>query len=197
MKSHPIRRFTITKVLAGLAAALLFNTYLAAQAQPNPDKPDRPRPPQGDRQRGERLPEPRSQPGPGVALMERVLTEDQRESMRAIMASQREIMRELQDKMRSARQELLKASLSDKFDEDLVRTKALAVAKLEADLTVLRAKAMSQVQPPLSEEQIAQIMNPPPQERMQSRDREPRPGDRPPRGPRDGDPARPARPDSQ
>jgi Spy/CpxP family protein refolding chaperone len=97
--------------------------------------------------------------------MERVLTEDQRESMRSIMVSQREAMREIQEKMRVARKELLKASLADTFDEEAVRAKALAVARLEADLTVLRAKALSQVQPPLSDEQIEQVVNA--QERMQ------------------------------
>jgi len=126
--------------------------------------------------------------------MERVLTEDQRESMRAIMVSQREAMREIQEKMRMARKELLKASLANTFDEETVRVKAMAVAKLEADLTVLRAKALSQVQPPLSDEQVEQIMNAP-QERMQPG--EPRGNERQPR-PREGDglgrPPRPAQP---
>lgn len=195
----PHRRIT-ARILGGLAIALLLNSNPVAQAQPNPDKPDRPRPPLGERPRGEG-PGPRFQPAPGAALMERVLTEDQRESLRTIMVSQREEQRGLQEKMRAARKELLQASLADKFDEDLVRTKALAVAKLEAELTVLLAKAMSQVQPPLSDEQIEKILNPPPQDRMQSRDGEPRPaerrGDRPLRGPREGDPARPPRPEPQ
>ena len=199
MKTQLPHQLVTARILGGLAAALLLNSLPIAQAQPNPDKPDRPRPPLGERQPGEG-PGPRFQPGPGAALMERVLTEEQRESMRTIMASQREEMRGIQEKMRAARKELLQASMADKFDEDLVRTKALAVAKLEAELTVLRAKAMSQVQPPLSDEQIEKIMNPP-QDRMQSRDGEPRPGerrgDRPPRGPREGDPGRPPRPEPQ
>ena len=71
-------------------------------------------------------------------------------------------------------------------------------SKLEADLTVLRAKAFSQVQPPLSDEQVEQIMNAP-QERMQPG--EPRlnerRGERPP-PPREGnDPQRPPRPTPQ
>jgi Spy/CpxP family protein refolding chaperone len=191
MKTQPTRRFAIC------LCALVLNSGLLAQAQPSPDNPDRPRPPRA--QRGQpNGPEARFQPGPGLALMERVLTEDQRESMRTIMASQREAMREMQDKMREARKELLKASLADKFDEEVVRAKALAVAKLEAEITVLRAKALSQVQPPLSDEQVEQIMNTP-QERMQPG--EPRlnerRGERPQR-PRDGgDPGRPPKPDSQ
>lgn len=164
--------------LGCLLVALLFSNGLPVQAQPNPDKPARPRPPAGERQRDDR-PDPRMQPGPGLAQMERVLTEDQRESMRSIMASQRETMRDTNEKMRVARKDLLKAALAESFDEDVVRSKALAVAKLEAELTVLRAKALSQVQPPLSEDQIEQIMNPPPNRMPDGGD--PRRGDRPPR----------------
>jgi Spy/CpxP family protein refolding chaperone len=181
----------------GLSSALVLAGLLVAQAQPNPDNPDRPRSTRA--QRGQpNPPEGRFQPGPGLALMERVLTEDQRESMRSIMASQRDAMQETQEKMRVARKELLKATLADHFDEAVVRAKAMAVAKLEADLTVLRAKALSQVQPPLSDAQIEQILNAS-QERLQPG--EPRPnerrGERQPR-PRDGnDPQRPPRPTPQ
>jgi Spy/CpxP family protein refolding chaperone len=190
MKTQPPIRLNAGHALGCLATALLLSSWPLAQAQPNPDNPNRPRPPAGERQRGNR-PEPGFQPGPGAAIAERVLNEEQRQSMRDIMASQRETMRDLQEKIRIARRELLKASLAEKFDEDMVRSKALAVAKLEAELTVLRAKAISQVQPPLSEEQIEQIMNPPPQDRMRPGADEPRPDDR------RGDRPRPSRPDSQ
>lgn len=190
MKTQHTGRFAIC------LSALLVNGWLLAPAQPNPDNPDRPRPPRSQRAQPN-APDARFQPGPGLALMERVLTEDQRESMRSIMASQRQAMGDIQEKMRDARKELLKASLADKFDEEVVRTKALVVAKLEAEITVLRAKALSQVQPSLSEEQVEQIKNA--QERMQPG--EPRfnerRGERPQR-PREGDnPGRPPRPDPQ
>jgi Spy/CpxP family protein refolding chaperone len=189
------------RVLCCFATALLLNSASVAKAQPNPDNQDRPRPPIGDRRRGDR-PEVPVQPRAGVPPMERVLTEEQRESMRDIMASQREAMRGLQEKVRVARKELLKAALAESFDEEAVRAKALAVARLEADLTVLRVKAFSQVQPPLSDRQIEQIMNPPPMDRMQAGNDGPRPGNRrdnrPPRDPRDGyDLPRPPRPDPQ
>ena len=191
MKTQLLIRSLTSKTLCSLATALLLNVWPAAQAQPNPDHP---RPPQGERQRDNR-PDPRLQPGPGALLMERVLTEDQRESMRAIMTSQREQMRGLQEKIRAARKELLKTSLADTFDEDTVRAKALAVAKLEAEVTVLRARAISQVQPSLSDEQIEQIMNPSLQDGPQPGDRR---GNRPPRGPGDGNgPPRPPKPDPQ
>jgi len=201
MKTLPPIHVVTRRVLCCFATSLLLNSASISTAQPNPDNQDRPLPPIGDRRRGDR-PDARMQPGPGVALTERVLTEEQRESMRDIMASQREAMRGIQEKIRVARKELLKASLAESFDEEMVRAKALVVAKLEADLTVLRAKAISKVQPPLSDRQIEQIMNPPPQDRMQPRNGEPRPGDgrgnRPPPGPRDGnDLPRPPRPDPQ
>jgi Spy/CpxP family protein refolding chaperone len=201
MKTLLPTRLITRQALYTFATMLLLHIALMAQAQPNPDQPDRPRPLGRDRQQGER-PGPGIQPGPGVALMERVLTEEQRESMRDIMKSQRERMQGIQEKIRAARKELMKASLAESFDEEAVRAKALVVAKLEADLTVLRAKAISQVQPPLSEEQIERIINPPPQDRLQPGNGEPRPGDRrgnrPPRGPRDGsDQPRPPKPDPQ
>ena len=183
-------------VAVGLATALMLNGFAVAHAQPNPDNPDRTKPPRPQRQPNP--PEGRFQPGPGLALMERVLTEDQRESMRSIIASQREAMREIHEKMRVARKELLKVSLVDSFDEEAVRAKAMAVAKLEADLTVLRAKALSQVQPPLSDDQVEQIMNAP-QERMQPgepRSNERR-GDRQPRFREGNDPQRSPRPTPQ
>ena len=201
MKTQRLPRFNAGFILPALATALLLNTLLVAQAQPNPDKPDRPRPPVGERQRGEG-PGSRFQPGPGGPNMERVLTEEQRQSMRDIMSAQREEMRGIQEKMRTARQELLKAALAETLDEDVVRAKALVVAKLEAEMTVLRVKAIAQVLPPLSEEQVEQILNPPMPNQMQRRDGEPGPGEgrgnRPPRGPRDGDgQSRPPKSDPQ
>lgn len=125
-----------------------------------------------------------------MPMLERVLTEEQRESLHAAMESQRDSMRKLEGKIRDARQALLQASLAEKFDEDTVRAKALKVGKLESKLAVLRAKAMSNVRPPLSHEQIARISNPPPPPReMDGSPDGPRPGhrknQRPPPGPRD------------
>lgn len=182
---HPAR-LTTSQPPCLFLSLLLLSATLLVQAQPNPDNPVRPRPPIEDRQRGTR-PEPRMQPVAGLPLMERVLTEEQRQSIREIMASQRETVRALQEKIRAARQDLLKASLAEPFDEATVRAKAQVVANLETDLTVVRAKALSQVQPPLSDRQIERMMNPPPADRMAPANGGPRPGDRPgERPPRDG-----------
>jgi Spy/CpxP family protein refolding chaperone len=124
-----------------------------------------------------------------MPMLERVLTGEQRESLHAAMESQRDSMRKLEGKIRDARQALMKASLAENFDEDTVRTKALKVGKLEAKLAVLRAKAMSKMQPPLSHEQIERISNPPPPREMDGAPDGPRSGprqnQRPPLGPRD------------
>jgi Spy/CpxP family protein refolding chaperone len=86
-----------------------------------------------------------------------VLTDEQRTSYQAALGRERGLMMELQTKLRVARQELVNASVGQKFDENVMRQKALAVSRLEAEMTVLRAKALSEVQPPLTPEQIEKM----------------------------------------
>ena len=134
-----------------------------------------------------------------MPLLNQVLTEEQRTSLREAAAAQGEQSREQELKLRAARKEMLNLSLTETFDEAAVRAKALEVGKLEAELTVLRAKALSQMRPPLSPEQIEQLKNPPPPNQG------PRPGEfrpdqrrnpRPPPGPReDNNLPPPPRPD--
>jgi len=151
MKTIPLIRL----ILAGLWLAAASP---ALQAQPT-DLP--PRPPAGG------LPPERPpvdgrfmQPGPQNLVL-RVLTDEQRASFRQAMEGQRDKLRELEPQLFEARKELTLASVAEKFDENLVRAKALAVAKLDAEISVLRAKALSQIKPPLSAEQIEQLKNPP------------------------------------
>ncbi|TAL01262.1 MAG: periplasmic heavy metal sensor [Verrucomicrobia bacterium] len=159
-----------------LIAAAVFSAATMVWAQPDSNaRPERRAQPQDGAPGGAR-PQGRFQerlqaiaPGTGAFAVMRVLTEEQRESMRTAMQAQREKMQPIEEQMRAARKELAVAGLTGKFDEDAVREKALKVAKLEAELTVLRAKALSQIQPPLSAEQIEQIKNPPPMEMGQGR----------------------------
>lgn len=102
-------------------------------------------------------------------LIERVLTTEQRESLRTAMNAQRESLRAIDGKLREARRELMKASMIDEFNEDAVREKALAVGKLEAEVTVLRARAFAEMIPPLSAEQIQQLQTPSRWERGEGR----------------------------
>lgn len=66
-------------------------------------------------------------------------------------------MRVVEEKVREARRALYQSGLLDKFDEEAVRKKAKAVAELDAELTVLRLKILSQVKPPLSAEQLQKL----------------------------------------
>jgi Spy/CpxP family protein refolding chaperone len=122
--------------------------------------------------------------GQFLPMLQRVLTEEQRASLRSAMEAQREKARDLEEKLRDARRELLKASVLDPFDEDSVRSKALEVGKLDAEMTVLRAKAFAKMKPALSPEQIEQFKNPPPLEGG-GQNQIPRRSGRVPAGPRD------------
>jgi Spy/CpxP family protein refolding chaperone len=90
-----------------------------------------------------------------------MLTEEQRMSMRDVMQDQREKTRDLEEKLRKARQATMETALTGKFNESAVRKKALEQAKIEAELSVLRAKALASVKPPLTPEQIERLKNPP------------------------------------
>jgi Spy/CpxP family protein refolding chaperone len=94
---------------------------------------------------------------PGFERVLSVLTEEQRTSMREAMAADREKIRELEGKIRDSRKELFELGLREKFDEAAVREKAAAVANLDAEMTVLRVKAISKIRPPLTAEQIDKI----------------------------------------
>ena len=133
----------------------------------------------------------------GIERVFMVLTPEQRESMRKAAEENRDTVRDLEEKLRDARKAALEAAVGKDFNEATLRQKLEAAAKIDTDLTVLRAKSLAKVEPPLSEEQIEQINNPPPmgevlRERLQQGGapgerpfRNPnRPGQRPP-GPRD------------
>lgn len=161
MKTSVIRLLQSSRWILTLAATLLLATPALLPAQPQPDRPDGP--PGAERRRLRQ--QPGLQPGgpqQGVPLMEQVLTEDQRESMRKAMETHRETLRGHQEKMRDARKALMNAALAEDFKEDVVHAKALEVAKLEADLTVMRLKALAEVQPALTKEQLEQLTNPQP-----------------------------------
>ena len=126
------------------------------------------------------------QPGPFIPRFDRVLTEEQRASLREVMASEREKVRDLEEKLRVARKETMQLSVAPKFDEDALRQKALEVGRLEAEMTVSRARTLSRVNPPLSPEQIERLRNAPLLEGGSPRPEFPRAiQPRPLRGPRD------------
>jgi Spy/CpxP family protein refolding chaperone len=89
----------------------------------------------------------------------RVLTDEQRQSFRQIVTAQFGQMRPLEQQLRSSRQALLNQITGGQFDENLVRQYAEQSAKAEAELTVMFAKDLSQMQPPLSAQQVKQLGN--------------------------------------
>jgi Spy/CpxP family protein refolding chaperone len=95
--------------------------------------------------------------GGGFERVFGVLTEEQRSSFRQAMEGEREKMRELEQKSAEARRELMESALVDKFEEAKVRQKLNALMKMDADLTMIRIKAFSKVEPKLSADQLEKI----------------------------------------
>ncbi|MGC3960468.1 MAG: periplasmic heavy metal sensor [Verrucomicrobiota bacterium] len=196
MKTTPLNQILSPTTLLTIATAVVLQASTRAQAQPEPDRPN---PPASEARRAQ----PggpagfRGGQGQGFQVMEQVLTEDQRESLRPAMEAQREKMRGLQEKIRDARKAMMTAALADEFKDDVVKAKAMEVAKLEAEVTVMRLKALSEVQPALSKEQMDKLLNPPQPRGLGPNDGGNRPanqrGNRPPRN-RDGEPNQPNRP---
>lgn len=91
--------------------------------------------------------------------LNRVLTDEQRQSLRAILQPQRDKMPALEEKVRESRRVMLDAAVSGRFDENLVRQSAEAAAGAEAELTMIYARALSLMRPPLSAQQLQQLKN--------------------------------------
>jgi len=96
--------------------------------------------------------------GPDRAMLG-VLTDDQRNSYRQALEAQRAKLRELETKMVEARKDLTAVSASAAFDENAVRTKAAYIGNIEVEMAVVRARALSQIQPPLTADQIERMKN--------------------------------------
>jgi Spy/CpxP family protein refolding chaperone len=89
----------------------------------------------------------------------RLLTDDQRQSLRDLMVAQRDQLQPLERQIRTSRQALLNQITSGQFDENQARQYAEQSAKAESELTFIFAKALSQMQPPLTAQQIRQLKN--------------------------------------
>src|ERR1700679_237385 len=77
--------------------------------------------------------------------LNRVLTDDQRKVFRMTIESQSEKIQPLEEKIRSSRRVVLDEIAGGKFDEAAVRKNAEESAKAEAELTVIFAKALSEM----------------------------------------------------
>lgn len=92
-------------------------------------------------------------------MLGRLLTDEQRLSLLRNMDSQRDQIQPLQEKIRSSRAALLSEIVGGKFDEKVARQYAAQSAGAEAQLTVIFARALAQMQPALSAQQLAQLRN--------------------------------------
>lgn len=118
-----------TTLAALLAAGFLCSIALTAYAQPAPDR------------------------GRGG-----MLDEQQRELFRQAMEKEGDQLRALATKMEAAQKALMQATLAETYDEKVVQEKADAVAKIQVQMTLLRAKALSTVAPTLKAEQKEQLL---------------------------------------
>ena len=85
------------------------------------------------------------------------LDETQRAAWQEATQKQSDELAKLEEKLRAAQKELMHAALAEKQDEKAVREKAETVAKIQVDISVLRAKALAVVGPTLKAEQRDQL----------------------------------------
>ena len=91
---------------------------------------------------------PRRAGGSGGAMQG--MSDEQRQALQQVS----EETKELNSKLSEARKELGGAIYAEKLDEKMIRDKAAAVAKIDADLYVARAKAFAKVRSKFTPEQI-------------------------------------------
>ena len=140
---------TSTLLLTGFLSVL---TTHAADAPPAASQPDRPaRGPGG----GPGNTQDRRGPAGGGGGLG--LDDKQRELYREASQKSADELRKLDEKLRAAQKELVQAAIAEKYDEKAVREKAEALAKIQVEITTLRAKAFSAVAPTLKAEQREQL----------------------------------------
>ena len=107
-----------------------------------------------------------AQPSPAGGMGERffpalgrILTDDQRRSLGQIVGAERAQLQPLERELRTSRQALLNEIAGGSFDENAVRKYADQSARAESELTVMFARALWQMQPPLTPAQIQQLKN--------------------------------------
>lgn len=186
-------------VPAGLAAIFIAAaTAFVTAAEPGPDVPRRsanpPGAPSADGPRGPR-PFPSQFQGQGPMMgggggvpVEAVLNQEQRMKFAEEMQGQREKMRELNEKSMRLRRELDEALFGEKLDESLIRKKTAELSELDAERSLIRARAFAKVRPTLSEEQLERLKNMRPEMGRMNRPgegafRQPQPQQRLPRPP--------------
>jgi protein CpxP len=164
---------TMKSAVTTLAALLLVFASNAFAQDPDFDRPER---------RGRNL-HPRAERGDMLkkALGRLDLTDEQKESIKAMFESHREKMQPGREALHDARKALREEMQSDSFDEAAIRQLSVKVHATETDMAVDRAAFRHQVLQLLTEEQRAELKEM--QARRKERMKERRDGNRrrPPR----------------
>lgn len=140
-------------LILALSMATVATSAGQAPTEPRDLRPDRrPQPPIQQRDAG--MPPGRMA---GAVDFMRILNEEQREAFRQAMQSTRSRLREIEEQIPQLRREIEESVFAMKLDEESIRQKTRALADLETDRTLLRARAMAAIRPSLSEDQLRQI----------------------------------------
>jgi Spy/CpxP family protein refolding chaperone len=150
-----------------MAACLALDTARLTAAEPGPEGPRRPgEPPAAPPAEGPRGPRPFPgqfqgpgfQGGGGGGLpFETIFTSDQRRQFGEEMQGQREKLRELNEKSMRLRRELEEALFGEKLDENMVRKKTAELSELEAERSLVRARAFAKLRPTFTPEQLERL----------------------------------------
>lgn len=89
--------------------------------------------------------------------MESILDQNQRMQFAEEMRGQRDKMRELNEKSVRLRRELEEALYGEKLDEGAVRKKTAEISGIEAERSLIRARAFAKIRPTLTEEQLERL----------------------------------------
>lgn len=85
------------------------------------------------------------------------LNDQQRAALRGFFETNQDVMRETGEKLARLRREIAESAVSDRPNEDLIRDKSMAIAKLEADVTLARARAFARVRGQLPKDTVERL----------------------------------------
>lgn len=144
--------FQSARLALAVVATLLLYWPAAAQELPNP-APGGPTP----AERGGRRPP--EGPRAGMAGGAFRLDDQQRDLLREASRKESAELSRLNDKLQAAQKEFAQAVVAEKYDEKVVREKADAAARIQADIAVVRSRIFATIAPTLKPEQREQLEN--------------------------------------
>lgn len=86
------------------------------------------------------------------------LDDQQRTALREALQKDTEAVQKLDEKLRAAQKELMKVVLAEKQDEAQIKEKAEAVAKIQTEMIMIRAKAWGTISPTMKPDQREQMI---------------------------------------